>query len=151
MGSFATLFVLPSVSFIERVDTAGTRSAFICSWSGRRKSNLFDTFLPSYRYVTGFKLVLEHTSLSFNCLSSTLLQKVKVLNLIADLASTRYSYSGLGDSWLREGFTVWTIRFTGGGKEKRKKEKKTPSEMYLCVLFGFKNKQRLFPCTWMNF
>ena len=108
MSSLSALFRLPSVSFIERVDTADTRNAFICSWSGRRKSNLFDTFLLSYRYV---KLVLEHTSLSITCLSSTLLQKLEVLNLITDLPSTRHFCCELGDSRLRNGFTLCIIRF----------------------------------------
>ena len=145
MSSFSALFLLPSVSFIERVDTADSRKAFFCSWSERRKSNLFDTFLLSYRYVTGFKLVLEHTSLSINCLSSTLLQKLKVLNLITDLASTRHFCSEFGDSWLHKGFTLWTIRFIA------QKIYFPPSGKYLCVLYGFQNKQRLFPCTGLNF
>jgi len=144
MSSFSALFLLPSVSFIERVDTADTRNAFFCSWGERRKSNLFDTFLLSYRYVTGFKLVLEHTSLSINCLSSTLLQKLKVLNLITDLASTRQFCSELGDnSSLRKGFTFCITRFIVQNKTYI-----PPSEKYLCVFFyGFQNKQRLFPLT----
>jgi hypothetical protein len=146
MSSFCALFLLRSVSLIERVYTADKRDAFICSWSVRRKSNLFDTFLPSYRYVIGFKPVLEHTSLSINCLSSTLLQKLKVLNLITDLASTRHFCSELG-------WQLTAQRFHSMHHQVYRSKKSTfRLQESICVFFyGFQNKQRLFPCPWLNF